>query len=127
MTIRFLTPTLHGIVDYLAAAGLLTMPFILGLGNSAPLAKWLAVGSGVAVVIYSLLTDYRYGAFRIVPFRKHLAVDTLAAVVFALAPSVFGFHGLDAWYYWANSAAVFLVVGLSPTGKWDGVPTIAHA
>ena len=127
MTVRFLTPTLHGLVDYLAAAGLLTMPFILGLGNSAPLAKWLAVGSGVAVVIYSLLTDYRYGAFRILPFRKHLAVDTLAAVVFALAPSVLGFHGLDAWYYWANSAAVFLVVGLSPAGKADSAPTMAHS
>src|SRR5215831_15284350 len=125
MTVRFPTPTPHGLADYLAAAGLVTMPFILGLGKSAPLAKWLAVG--VAVVIYSLLTDCRYGAFPIVPFRKHLAVDTLAAVVFALAPSVFGFHGLDAWYYWANSAAVFLVVGLSPTRNTDNVPTMAHA
>src|SRR5215468_10540691 len=127
MTIRFLTPTLHGIADYLAAASLLTMPFILGLGSSAPLAKWLAVCSGIALVVYSLMTDYRYGIFRILPFRKHLIVDTLVAVVFALAPSVFGFHGLDAWYYWANSAAVFLVVGLSPTRNTDNVPTMAHA
>src|SRR5215472_12519491 len=127
MTVRFLTPTLHGLVDYLAAAGLLTMPFILGLGNSAPLAKWLAVGSGVAVVVYSLLTDYRYGAFRILPFRKHLAVDTLAAVVFALAPSVLGFHGLDAWYYWANSAEVSLVVELSPAGTANSAPPMAHS
>jgi hypothetical protein len=126
MNIRFLSPSLHGIVDYLAAAGLLTMPFILGLGSSAPLAKWLAVGTGIAVVVSSLMTDYPYGAFRILSFRKHLAIDTLAAVVFALAPSVFGFHGLDAWYYWANSAAVFLVVGLSPTGNGDTVPTMAQ-
>jgi hypothetical protein len=127
MNIRFLTPTLHGVVDYLAAAGLLTMPFILGVGSTAPLARWLAVGAGLALVIYSLMTDYRFSAIRILPFRQHLVIDTLAAVVFALAPFFLGFHGLDAWYYWSNSAAVFLVVGLSPTRDSDEVPTIAHA
>src|SRR5215472_3328220 len=103
MNIRFLTPTLHGIVDYMAAAGLLTMPFILGVGSTAPLARWLAVGAGVALVI-----------------------DSLAAVGFALAPFFLGFHGLDAWYYWSNSAAVFLVVGLSPARNSDEVPATAH-
>ena len=127
MNIRFLTPTLHGVADYLAAAGLLTMPFILGVGSTAPLARWLAVGAGVALVIYSSMTDYRLSAVRILPFRQHLMIDALAAVVFALAPSVLGFHGLDAWYYWSNSAAVFLVIGLSPTGDSDEVSTIAHA
>jgi len=115
MTLRFLNPTHHGIADYLAGAGLLTMPFILGLGSSAPLAKWLAVATGAAVITASLLTDYRYGALRVLPFKGHLAVDTLVAIGFAAAPSVFGFAGLDAWYYWVNSAAVFLVVGVSRT------------
>ena len=127
MNIRFLTPALHGVVDYLAAAGLLTMPFILGVGSTTPLARWLAVGAGVALVIYSLMTDYRFGATRILTFRQHLVIDTLAAVGFALAPFFLGFHGLDAWYYWSNSAAVFLVVGLSPTRNSDKVPTMAHA
>jgi hypothetical protein len=126
MNIRFLTPTLHGMADYLAAAGLVTMPFILGIGSTAPLARWLAVGAGVGLVIYSLITDYPLGATPILPFRVHLVFDTLAAVVFALAPFVFGFHGLDAWYYWANSVAVFFVVGLSPTRN-SAVPRMAHA
>ncbi len=113
MNIRFLTPAPHGVVDYLAAAGLLTLPFVLGLGAANPLAKWLAVATGAAVVATSLLTDYKYGAWRILPFKGHLAIDTLVAIVFAAAPGLLGFAGLDAWYYWVNSAAVFLVVGLS--------------
>ncbi|MEZ5874068.1 MAG: hypothetical protein R3D30_04320 [Hyphomicrobiales bacterium] len=125
MTIRFLTPTLHGIVDYLAAASLLTLPFILDLGETNPLAKWLAVGTGAAVVVVSLLTDYRYGAIRVLPFRGHLSIDAAAATVFALAPTVFGFTGLDAWYYWLNAIAVFAVVGLSTTEEARAVP--AHA
>lgn len=113
MSIRFLTPARHGIVDYLAAAGLLTLPFVLGLGSSSPLARWLAVATGAAVVVVSLLTDYRYGLARVLPFKGHLAIDTAVAVVFLLAPTVFQFSGLDAWYYWANAVVVFIVVGLS--------------
>jgi hypothetical protein len=117
MDIRFLSPRLHGIVDYLAAASLLTLPFILGLGETQPLAKWLAVGTGAAVVVVSLLTDYRYGAIRVLPFWGHLVIDAAAASIFALAPALFGFNGLDAWYYWLNAMAVFAVVGVSAPGE----------
>lgn len=123
MNPRFLTPTLHGVVDYLAAAGLIVMPFVLGLGTSSPLAKWLAVGTGFAVIVTSLLTDYRLGALRVLPFKGHLAVDTIVAVGFLAAPSVLGFSGLDAWYYWINAIAVFLVVGLSRSAD----DTVSHA
>jgi len=115
MNVRFLTPTPHGLVDYLAASGLIILPFVLGLGQSQPLAKWLSVAMGAAVILVSLLTDYRFGAVRYIPFRLHLVVDALAATAFAMAPTLFGFAGLDAWYYWLNAAAVFVVVGLSPT------------
>ncbi|HXV29970.1 MAG TPA: hypothetical protein VD840_06540 [Sinorhizobium sp.] len=113
MHIRFLTPTWHGVVDYLAAAALLTMPFVLNLGASSPIAKWLSVGTGLAVIVVSMLTDYKYGAIRVLPFKGHLAIDAAVATAFALAPTVFGFTGLDAWFYWLNSAAVFVVVALS--------------
>ncbi|MBK0399802.1 hypothetical protein H0I76_11425 [Limibaculum sp. M0105] len=113
MSIRFLTPTLHGVVDYSAAAALIVMPFVLGLGASDPLAKWLAVATGVAVIVVSLLTDYRLGALRVLPFRGHLAIDAAVASAFLVAPSVFGFSGLDAIYYWVNAVAVFAVVALS--------------
>ena len=122
MDIRFLSPRLHGVVDYLAAASLLTLPFILGLGETQPLARWLAVGTGAAVVVVSLLTNYRYGAVRVLPFRGHLAIDAAAATVFALAPALFGFVGLDAWYYWLNAVAVFAVVAVSAADESEALP-----
>jgi hypothetical protein len=36
MNIRFLTPTWHGLVDYLAAVELLIMSFVLRLGRPTP-------------------------------------------------------------------------------------------
>ena len=84
MNIRFLTPTWHGLVDYLAAIELLTMPFVLRLGTSAPLAKWLAVATGLAVILVGLLTDYKLGLVKIIPFRIHLAIDTAVATAFVV-------------------------------------------
>ncbi|MGI9519794.1 MAG: hypothetical protein ACR2NP_22260, partial [Pirellulaceae bacterium] len=52
------------------------------------------------------------GLLRVLPYWFHLAVDGAVGVVFLLTPFVFGFGGIDAWYYLANGAAVALVVGL---------------
>lgn len=113
MSVRFLTPNLHGVVDYAAAAGLITMPFVLGLGESHPLAKWLAVATGVAVILVSALTKYKLALLPVLPFKGHLAIDFTVAVAFVAAPFVFGFNGLDAIYYWVNAIAVFAVVAVS--------------
>jgi len=109
---RFVTKTMHAYLDYPVAVSLMAMPYILGLGTSNPLARWLAVITGVAAFVLTLLTDHKLGVIRILPYSFHLAVDFLVGIVFLIAPSVLGFSGLDAWYYWANGAAVLVVCSL---------------
>ena len=87
-------------------------PFLLGLGSSHQLAFWLAIGTGVAALVLTLLTDHALGVLRVLPFSVHLAVDALVGVFFVFAPIVLGFTGMDALYYWANGLAVLIVVGL---------------
>ncbi len=113
MKLRFISPTLHGVVDYSAGAGLILMPYILGLGESHPAARWLSVITGVAVFAVSVLTDYRYAILRTIPFDGHLTIDLMAATAFMSAPFLFSFEGLDAHYYWINAAVVYLVVALT--------------
>lgn len=112
MSPRFVTKTIHAYLDYPVALTLMVAPFLLGLGSSNPLALWLSVGTGAAAFVLTLLTDHQLGVFRVLPYPVHLTVDGLVGVVFLLAPLALGFSGLDAWYYWANGAAVLLVVGL---------------
>ncbi len=76
------------------------------------MAFWLSAVTGVAALILTLLTDHHLGVFRVLPYSLHLAVDATVGVVFALAPFLFGFAGLDALFYWANGAAVLTVVNL---------------
>ena len=109
---RFVTKTMHAYLDYPVALSLMAGPFLLGLGGSHPLALWLAVGTGVAALVLTLLTDHKTGLLRVLPYSVHLAVDFAVGIVFLLAPVVLGFRGIDAWYYWANAIAVLTVVGL---------------
>lgn len=113
MKLRFISPTLHGVIDYTAAVALISSPFLLQLGESNPMAKWLSIITGVAVIVVSLNTIYRFGVFATIPFEGHLAIDLLAATTFVIAPFAFGFSGIDFYYYIANAAVVYLAVALS--------------
>ena len=117
MNLRFLSPNNHGIVDYLAALALILSPFILGLGTSNPIAPWISVGVGILVIIVSLATRYRYGAFRVIPFGGHLSLDLLVATLFMLVPSLFQLSGLDAGYFYANAVVVYWVVAVTASEK----------
>lgn len=115
MKIQFLTPAVHGLLDYAAATALIVLPFLLDLGATSALALWLSVAGGIGLIAYSLATDYAFGVFPVVSFRGHLLLDLMAAVAFAAAPFVFGWTGLTLAYYLVMAAGVLVVVGVSQT------------
>jgi hypothetical protein len=112
MNLRFVTRQVHAYLDYPVAVGLMTLPFVLGLGFSNPVAKWLSVVTGAAAFVLTVLTNHELGVIRVVPYRFHLAVDRMVGVIFVLAPMVLALTGLDAAYYWANAAALLAVTFL---------------
>nr|WP_321233615.1 hypothetical protein [uncultured Psychroserpens sp.] len=112
---KFITKRIHAFLDYPVAIALIVLPFLLGLGSSNPIALQLSVATGIAAFILTLLTDHHLGVFRVIPYKFHLIVDFLVAVVFILAPFIFAFEGIDAYYYWINGIAVLSVVSLHKT------------
>ena len=113
MSVRFVTRHIHAYLDYPVAAALMILPFVLGLGESHVMALWLSAVTGVAALVLTILTDHHLGLIRVLPYKFHLAVDLIVGLVFLLAPSFFGFSGLDAAFYWLNGAAVVAVISLS--------------
>ncbi len=109
---KFVTKRIHAFLDYPVAIALIVLPFVLGLGSSNPIALQLSVATGIAAFLLTLLTDHHLGAFRVISYKMHLIVDFLVAIVFILAPFIFSFEGIDAYYYWINGAAVLAVVSL---------------
>ena len=123
---RFVTKTIHAYLDYPVAVSLMIAPFVLGLGDSHPLAFWLAFATGVAAFVLTLLTDHQLGVFRVLPYGFHLAVDGAVGVVFLTAPFLLGFAGIDLAYYLLNAAAVLAVVGLhKPESARATTPAVA--
>ena len=109
MNYRFVTKNVHAYIDYPVAISLMAAPFILGLGRINPAAPWLSVATGIAAFVLTFLTDHKTGVVRVLPYWFHVLVDRAVGIVFLAAPTVLGFDGLDALYYWANAAAVLLV------------------
>ena len=113
MPLRFVTKTIHAYaIDYPVAVVLMVAPFVLHLGQSGPVAVWLSVVAGVAALFLAALTNHKAGVVRVIPYSLHLWVDRMVGLVFLAAPFVFGFIGLDAWYYWVLAAAVLLVTSV---------------
>ena len=109
---KFVTKRIHAFLDYPVAIALIVLPFLLGLGNSNPLALQLSVATGIAAFMLTLLTNHHLGAFKVISYRMHLIVDFIVAIVFIVAPFVLSFEGIDAYYYWINGIAVLTVVSL---------------
>ena len=109
---RFVTRKMHALIDYPVALGLITMPFVLGIGMDNATAFALSVATGLAALMLTALTDHETGLLPVLPYWVHLAVDAIVGGVFVVAPFVFGFTGLDALYYWVIGGTVLTVVNL---------------
>jgi hypothetical protein len=92
----FLTRRTHGILDYVAALILILSPKLFGFERGEIDAR-IPVILGVAALVYSLITNYELGLFKLLPFRAHLMLDVLSGVVLAASPWLFQFADRIWW------------------------------
>jgi hypothetical protein len=84
----------HGILDYLTAATLATLPSMLGLSERTTRAlQMMAMGK----LCYSMLTDNELGLARLIPMKAHLAMDAANGVALAALPYMLGEDDEAAW------------------------------
>jgi hypothetical protein len=87
---RIIPTSIHGIVDYLAGLLLIAAPWLFGFANQGA-ETWVPVAAGALMVGASLMTDYEWGLFRLVPMPIHLGLDAVLGVVLATSPWIFTF------------------------------------
>lgn len=112
-TMKFITPDMHGILDYTAALALLVAPFILGLESHSVLVHWFSVVAGAALIGYSLLTDYGPSIKGVFSYKMHLILDSVASAAFLIL--AFGHQGslLSTAYCLVMGGGVIAVIALS--------------
>lgn len=93
---KFISPRVHGLLDYVVAALLVCSPWLFGFnyGSSETI---VPVALGGFTIIYSLFTQYVRGVFPLLPFRGHLALDCLQALLLGISPWLFNFWQQVYW------------------------------
>lgn len=87
---RVIPSRIHGVLDYVVGVLLILSPRLFGF-QTGGIEERLPVFLGVAALVYSLITRYELGLFKVLPFRTHLTLDFLSGVLLASSPWIFGF------------------------------------
>lgn len=95
---RFIPTRVHGMMDYLMAIVVATMPWWSG-NNRGGAETWVPVAVGAGMALYSLMTDYELGVARKIPMGVHLALDMGGGALLAASPWLFGFSDLNTTPY----------------------------
>lgn len=113
MTIRFITPTLHGFLDYAAAAGLIVLPLLLSLDQHSVFVYWFSIIAGVGLITYSLLTDYALSLAGVFSYKMHLFLDSVASAAFIAVAFLHDGDTVSTVYALVMGSGVIVVIALS--------------
>ena len=87
---NILPTRVHAILDYVMGLLLICLPWILGFDIDAPESVILIV-LGIAMILYSLFTDYEYSVSRKLSMSSHLIMDIIGGILLAASPWIFDF------------------------------------
>ena len=74
MSVQFITTKVHGVLDYVVVVVLVFAPMIFGFQELGGPAVVIPVVLGVGIFIYSFLTRYEWGVFKVISMPYHLAL-----------------------------------------------------
>lgn len=85
---KFISPTMHGVLDYLTCGFFFIIPSLFNLsGGAATVCYLLAAG----YLVITLCTNMPFGLFGLIPFWVHGGFELVSGFVFIASPWLFGF------------------------------------
>ena len=109
---QFIPTRVHGIIDYLTGAVLILAPWLFGFADGGP-AQWVPVVLGVAIIVYSLVTDYELAAATLIPVPVHLMLDVGGGLLLLVSPWLFGFSQIVVWPHMLVGAMEIVIAALT--------------
>lgn len=80
----------HGYLDYIIGVLLIAAPWLFNFDRDGA-ETWVPVILGIAIILYSLLTDYELGVSHMISMRTHLMLDIVGSAFLAVSPWLFNF------------------------------------
>ena len=116
---RFIPTRFHAPLDYIVGAALIASPWIFQFSEHTA-ATVIPVVLGVGLIVYSLVTDYELGLWKLIPMGGHNLFDIVAGAFLAASPWIFGFAVETANVYVPHLVVGIAAVGLGLTTKQQG-------
>ena len=119
---RFIPTKFHAPLDYIVGAALIASPWIFSFSDTtAPTV--VSIVLGIALIAYSLITNYELGVWKLAPMAIHNLIDVVAGALLALSPWLFGFADDPAnvwiWFVVVGLAAIFLGLTTKQSGSYS--------
>src|SRR4051812_35655599 len=93
---KIIKTKLHGLFDYVIVFFPI-LPFVSGF-HARGEDTWILALMAAVILGYSLITDYEFGIFKLLPMKLHLFLDILAGLVLVIMPLVLTLHNY--YFYW---------------------------
>lgn len=90
---RMVGTKIHGLLDYLLGIALISAPLLLNMAPDGA-ETWVPALVGLAVIVYSLFTNYELGLWKYISVRTHLWLDLVNGIILCFSPWLFGFSHL---------------------------------
>ena len=116
---KLITTKTHGVLDYVVGFIIAASPWLFNYVKMGQ-ETLVPVVMGAAAVLYSLLTNYEFGAIKVIQMRVHLVLDFANGVILAASPWIFGFSDvvyLPHLILGISEIAVVLMTEPKPRGK----------
>jgi hypothetical protein len=86
MSNKLISSKTHGVIVYVAAPVLLALPRLLKFPRRITM---MLTGVALFHALYSMLTNYELGVVKVLPYKRHLALDTALATTTIASPAMF--------------------------------------
>lgn len=116
---RTINSTTHATADYMMGVMVAAAPWIV-LYNHDYLATLISVGYAALVLIMTFFTRFEGGFVRIIPYKVHLGIDTIAGIAFILLPWLLGLSRAATWTMTILGAAAVLITMASEKRAYKG-------
>jgi hypothetical protein len=115
--IKFISPSLHGILDYLVDITLIGVPVFFNFMEISNSAFWVSVGIGLSNFLYSLFTKYSRSVVKIIPLKMHLLFDFIVGLILLTSGFVLPIEGFVQLYFLTMGAGIILATAFTNTNE----------
>ena len=116
---RFIPTKFHAPLDCIVGAALIAAPWIFQFSDVRA-ATVVPIVLGIALIAYSLFTNYELGVWKVAPMAVHNLIDVVAGAVLALSPWIFGFADESANVWVPHVVVGLAAIFLGLTTKQEG-------